>query len=236
MIKTKKIMRIGIYNVFTSLWFILMLTCGGWLTYAAIAANLFFSDLIFIAQFFIGLISLITIGIAFFLILNFKLLFIRKNKLFCIRPFIFKLQKIDLTNKLKIKWDIWQLRGTIYRTVKVSEQKNNVIKLSDFEFENFDNIINQIDKTENNDKKTELDFLQAKANISFLTFSIPCDVVLFAVIVWLNLSNIFHWIHIVLYFILLSLIYSALTKRKKYKRIIKQNNNNLKLEMNNENK
>ena len=230
-------MRIGIYNIFTSLWFILMLTCGGWVTYGAIVANLFFSDLIFIAQFIIGFIVLLTTGILIFLLLKFRILFIRKNKLFSIRPFIFNLQKIDLTGKLKITWDTWQLAtGITYRTVKIVGQKHNIIKFSDSEFENFDSIVNRIDKSENNDKKAKMDFRQAKANISILSFSIPWCVVLFALIVWLNLSNIFHWIHIVLYFILSSLTFSALIKRKKYKRIIKQNNSILELEMNNEDK
>ena len=228
-------MKIGIYNIFTTLWFVLMLTCGGFLTYGAIDSYLLFSDLIFIGKFVIGFIVLLTIGILIFLLLKFRILFIRKNKLFSIRPFIFNLQKIDLTSKLKITWDTWQLaNGITYRTVRIVEQKHNIIKFSDSEFENFDSIANRIDKFENNDKKAELDFLQAKANISILSFSIPCSIVLFAMIVWLNLSNIFHWIHIVLYVILSSLIFSALTKLIRYKRIIKLNNSNLKLEMNNE--
>jgi hypothetical protein len=230
---------IGIYNISTTLWFVITLTCGGLMTYFAIDSNLFSGNLIFIAKFFIGFIIgfiiLFATGVLIFLLLKFRILFIRKNKLYSIRPFIFKLQKIDLTSKLKIKWDTWQLaRSPTYRTVRIVDQEHNMTKLSDAEFENFDAIINLIDKSENNDKRTNVEYLQAKENICFMYLDIACYVVLFVVIVWLNFYGIFHWIHVVVYFILLLLFFSAVTKRKRYKRIIKLNNSKLELEMNNE--
>jgi len=216
-------MKVAYPNIFTSFWFVAVLFSGGMLAYFSIDRNLFFGDLIFIGKFFTGLVILIATVIAIMFLVHFRILFIRHHTLYSIKPFIFQLKKIDLTKKLKIKWSIWDVTNKIScRKIRIVEREKRVIEFSDFEFENFDAIVNQIDKTGYNEERAKVDLYQAKEDVSLHTFTLILLAFLFALIVWINLIHIFHWIHIVFYFCIMILCYSAITKRKKCRTIIKQ--------------
>ena len=215
-------MRIAFPNIFTSFWFVVMLFSSGMVTYVSFDRNLFFSDLIFIGKFFVGLIILITTGVTIIFAYNFRILFILKNTLYSIKPFTFKLKKIDLKGKLKINWSIWDVTERIScRKIRIIDKRKNKIEFSDFEFENFDAIVNLIDKSENNDEKAKVNLHQAKEDIPQLTFTLFVLALVFAFIVWLNLTHIFHCIHIIFYFLISILSYSAISKRRRCQTIIR---------------
>jgi hypothetical protein len=213
---------IGINNIFTILWFLIMLGCGGALSYISISKQLFTGDLIFIAKFFVGLLILITIGVAGFFLIKFRLILISKQKLITLKPFVFGLKKIDLNSIKSYKWTSWELKATVFRTVEIKTKNGDKIKISDFEFENFENLINKFPGDICTKEKSEVDYKQAKANLSFMTFMILIDLGLIGLIAYMNMSGkAYHWIHLIFYSITLILIYASQKRRKRYKLIIK---------------
>jgi len=216
-------MKVAYPNIFTSFGFVAVLFSGSMLAYIYIDRNLFLGDLIFIGKFFAGLVILIATVVAIMFLVHFRILFIRGHTLYSVKPFIFKIKKIDLTQKLKIKWSIWDVTNKIScRKIRIVEREKNVIEFSDFEFENFDAMVNQIDKTGYHEERAKVDLYQAKEDVSLYTFTLFLLAFLFALIVWINLIHIFHRIHIVFYFCIMLLSYSAITKRKRCRTVIKQ--------------
>ena len=217
-------MKIGINNIFTSLWFLIMFCCGGALSYMSFDSALFTSDVFFLVKFFVGLIILITIGVFFFFCLKFRLLIIRQNILISLNPFIFSLKRFDMDKIKKIKWSIWNIHGTYYRTIELTNKKKERISFSDFEFENFDSLVKIIPNFDSEKRKFEIDYEQAKSNITYLTLSLIIHLAMVALLVYVNLSGIgYHWIHIVFYSGLLLLMYATQKRRRKYKQIINSN-------------
>jgi hypothetical protein len=213
---------IGINNIFTTLWFLLMLGCGGALSYVSISNRLFNEDLIFVAKFFVGLIILITIGVAGFFLIKFRLILITKQKLIALKPFVFGLDRIDLNSIKSYKWTSWELKATVFRSVEIKTKKGYKIELSDFEFENFDNLLRKLPGETDTKEKSEVDYRQAKANLSLMTFMILIDLGLIGLIAFMNISGKgYHWIHLIFYSITLLLIYASQKRRKKYRAIIK---------------
>ena len=93
-------MIIGINNIFTTIWFLIMFSCGGYLSYISIDKDLFTGDSIFVVKFFLGLLMLITIGTLIFFVLKFRILIIKENKLTISNPFILRYKQIEL-DKIK---------------------------------------------------------------------------------------------------------------------------------------
>ena len=218
-------MKIGINNIFTSFWFSLMLVCGGTLTYFMFDRNLFTGDLVFIAKFFVGLIILMTIGILFYFLYKFRILFIDNNKIIAIHPFWFKKEKIDLTKVKKIKLEnFFAFKGTVYRKVTIMDS-NGKLEINDLEFENFKKLTSElkVDKT----KKTEIDLAQAKSNYSNINFNV---IVLSGLLIFLVLNTIwnsgFHLIIIIFSICIGLLLYASVKRRIEYKRIKKTAYNN----------
>lgn len=214
-------MKIGINNIFTSFWFSLILICGGTLTYFSFDRNLFTSDLIFIAKFFIVLIILITIGILFYFVYKFRILIIDNKKIISVHPFWFKQEKIDLTKIKKLKLEnFFAFRGTVYRKIKITDS-NGTMEITDLEFENFEKLTSKLRVDEK--KKKEIDLEQAKSNFSNINFNV-C--VLTGLLIFLVLNTVwnsrFHLITIVFFFYTGLLLYASVKRRIQYKQIKKR--------------
>lgn len=214
-------MKIGINNIFTSFWFSLILICGGTLTYFSFDRNLFTSDLIFIAKFFIGLIILITIGILFYFVYKFRILIIDNKKIISVHPFWFKQEKIDLTKIKKLKLEnFFAFRGTVYRKIKITDS-NGTMEITDLEFENFEKLTSKLRVDEK--KKKEIDLEQAKSNFSNINFNVY---VLTGLLIFLVLNTVwnsrFHLITIVFFFYTGLLLYASVKRRIEYKQIKKR--------------
>ena len=92
-------MKIGINNIFTSSWFILMLLSSGTLTYFSFDRNVFTSDLFFVGKFIMGFMIALFIGFLFYSLYKFRILFIYNSRIISITPFLLKIQKVDLSNR-----------------------------------------------------------------------------------------------------------------------------------------
>jgi hypothetical protein len=213
-------MKIGINNIFTSFWFFLFFLCGGTLTYLSIDRNLFTSDLIFIAKFFVGLIILITIGLLFYFLYKFRILFIDNNRIVSVHPFWFKKEKVDL-NKIKNLQleNFFAFKGTVYRKIKITDS-NGMLEINDLEFENFEKLTSELKVDQN--KKKEIDLEQAKSNLSNINFNVYILSGLLIFLVFNTIWNSGFQLIIIAFFICVGLLLYASVKRKiEYKRIIK---------------
>jgi hypothetical protein len=219
-------MKIGINNIFTTFWFSLILVYGGTLTYLSFDQDLFTSDLIFIAKFFVGLVILITTGILIYFFYKFRILFIDNNKIISIHPFWLNKKNIDLTKIKKIKLEnFFAFRGTVYRKVTITDS-NGMLEINDLEFENFEELTSElkIDKI----KKTEIDLAQAKSNYSNMNFKV---IILSGLLILLVLNAIwnsgFHLIIIIFFICIGLLLYASVKRSIEYKRIKKTAYNNV---------
>ncbi len=213
-------MKIGINNIFTSFWFFIMFLCGGTLTYISFDRNIFTSDLIFIAKFFVGLIVLITIGILFYFLYKFRILIIDSEKIISIHPFWFKKQRIDLTKIKKLKLEnFFAFKGTVYRKIEITDT-NGKLEINDLEFENFEKLTSELNFDRN--KKKEIDLEQAESNFSNINFNVY---VLSGLLIFLVLNTIwnsgFHYIIIFFFICIGLLLYASIKRRIEYKQIKK---------------
>lgn len=215
-------MIIGLNNIFTTIWFLLMLISGGLISIVSIDKGLLFGDLIFIAKFFVGLLILITIGVVGFFLYKFRILIITDKKIISVRPFIFKIILIELTKIEKSEWKTWQIKATQYKTLQVWDNNQRFISFSDFEFENFDKLVSKVPIQENDKQRLWIVYNQAKMNISFMTFMIIINLAFIGIISWIALTkgNI-HQAVLIFLTVSLILIYASLKRRKKYRMIIK---------------
>jgi len=187
-----------------------------------ISKHLFSGDLIFIAKFFVGLLIIITIGVLGFLLVKFRILLITKQKMIVLNPFILRLKTTDLKNINKYKWTNWDIKATVFRTIEIKLNNGDKIKISDFEFENFDYLVTKLPGKTDSKEKSEVDLKQAKANLSNMAFNIWIFLGLIGLIAFLNITEKgFHWIHLIIYSISSIMIYASQKRRKKYKLKIK---------------
>lgn len=212
-------MKIGINNIFTSFWFFTMFLCGGALTYMAIDRNIITSDLILIGKVVIAFIIFVSIGIFVYFFYKFRILIINHHRLLSIHPFLFKKEQIELANIKKVKLENWiSQNGITYRQVSLKDTTTQ-ITFTDREFENFDTLIHTISITEN--QKQEVDFNQAKSNISNVNFNIFSLSGFLMFLIFNTWNSGFH--SIMLAFMISNglLLFASVKRKLKYSRIIK---------------
>lgn len=209
-------MRIGFNNIFTTLWFALMLGFGGALTYTSIEKGIFFEDVLFIAKFFMGLLISITLGVAVFFLFKFRFLIITDRRLISIHPFIFRFRSFEIKNISNISWQIWTLKATVFKTIVLKGKTNKIISFSDFEFENFEQLVSKIPNVQNDKKKSEIYYEQAKSNLSFMTFMLILNALLIGYILYSSIRGV-----AVFTILSLLLIYASQKRRMRYKQVIK---------------
>jgi hypothetical protein len=199
-----------------------MLISGGLISIVSIDKGLLIGDLIFIAKFFVGLLILITLGVAGFFLYKFRILIITDKKIISIKPYIFKIVQIDLTQIGKTEWKTWQIKATQYKTLQIWDNNQRLVSFSDFEFENFDRLVTKLPIQQDDKQRLWIAYNQAKTNVSFMTFMIIINLAFIGIISWIALTKgSIHqsvWIFLT---ISLLLIYASLKRQKKYRMIIK---------------
>jgi hypothetical protein len=219
-------MTIGIYNIFTSLKFLLLLSAGGCMTYLTIE-RFISDDLIFIGKIFLPLLSLIIIGISFFFLRKFRILIIRNNEIISIRPFVFKKIILHFQDIKKVKWIIWNINAVrYYKIVEVEDTNKIKISISDYEFENFEKIITSIKPIIKTAKSNKIYLEQAKNNISITNFILILTLLFVVFISILEFSrNKIYLFDKIICLISFLIIFTSFKRRKNYLRIIKNKNN-----------
>jgi hypothetical protein len=162
-------MTIGIYNILTTLWFILMLGSGSILTYMT-WDKIVSSDIIFIAKFLVVLVYILTLGTIIFLLIKLRLLFVTKDKLTSLYLFRLKKTTIFKDEITTSKWATWEIKAHKFVSLTITDKSKNQVSLSDFEFENFDSIASSILGDNYLDKSITHYKEQSKQNISVTNF------------------------------------------------------------------
>lgn len=213
-------MKIGIYNILTTLWFILMLSCGIILTYMT-WDKIFSSDIIFITKFFVVLVYMLTLGTIIFLLIKLRLLFVTKNKLTSL--YLFRLKKTTILKDeiTTSKWTTWDIKAHKFITLTITDKRKNQVSLSDFEFENIDSIASSIIGDNYLDNSIFHFKAQAKQNNSLTYFvAIITTTLLIFSIVKLDLNKSFNATHALSIFSILTIL-ATVRRIIKYRHIEK---------------
>ncbi|MDP2160563.1 MAG: hypothetical protein Q8K02_08790 [Flavobacterium sp.] len=215
-------MKIGINNIFTFSWFILMLLTSGTLTYFSYVKNVFTSDVILVVKLTMVFMILLFTGMLFFTLYKFRILFIYNNRIISITPFLMKIEKVDLKNVKRVKWSIFHsFKSTFYREVEITGP-SGTISFSDLEFENFDSLTDKFTNTNNKSKKEVIDLVQAKSNLSSTNFNIY---LLSGFLLFLIFNTIFNRgfniIIVIFHFWIGLFLYASIKRKMKYRKIIK---------------
>lgn len=213
-------MKIGINNIFTSFWFLVMLLCSGTLTFLSFNRNVFAGDLFIVGKIIMGIMILLFIGILFYSLYKFRILVIDNNSIVSIYPFLLKKEKIDLAKIKKLKSEnFFAFKGTVYRKIMVTDF-NGTMEISDLEFENFEKLTSELKLNQN--KKREIDLEQAKSNLSNVNFNVY---LLSGLLIFLIINTIwnsgFHIIILAFFICNGILLYASVKRKLEYKRIIK---------------
>lgn len=219
-------MKIGINNIFTSSWFVLMLLSSGTLTYFSFDRNVFTKDVVLVVKLTLGFMIVLFIGFLFYTLYKFRILFIYNSRIISIRPFLLKIEKVDLKKGKSIKWcNFYSFKSTLYREVKITSS-SRTISFSDLEFENFDSLTDQFANTNNNSKKEVIDLKQAKSNLSSINFNIYLlSGFLIFMIFNTFLNGGLKTFIVVSYFCIGLFLYASIKRKIKYKRILKMSEN-----------
>ena len=199
-----------------------MLLCSGTLTYFSFYKNLYSGDAILIVKIVIAIISLIFICVLFYLLYKFRILIVYKNRFISIHPFILKVITIDISHTKNVKWKKFSaFKGTIYRNVELKQEKNK-IDISDLEFENFENLVRNLNRNLNKDKIT---IEQAKSNNSMMIFNV---VILSGFLVFLvvntNWKNI-HNAELIFFLTNIILLFASIKRVYNYRKVLNSSQN-----------
>ena len=199
-------MTIGYNNLLTTLWFILMISCGSILTYMTFD-KIFNSEIIFIIRFFVVLAYILTFGTLVFLLLKFRLLFVTKDKLTSLYLFRLKKTTIHIDSITSAKWKTWDIKAHKFISLTITDKIKNQVSLSDFEFENFENIVSSILGDKYLDKSLTHYKEQAKQNKSFTYFlAIASAALLIFCFVKLVTGKDFNGIHVICFFTIVTIL------------------------------
>ncbi len=215
-------MKIGIYNIFTTFWFLIMMACSGTLTYFSFSKNLYSGDAILIIKIVIAIISLIFICVLFYLLYKFRILIVNKNRFISIHPFIFKIITVDILHSKNVKWKNFSaFKGTIYRKVVLIQGKNK-IDISDLEFENFENLVISLNRNLNKDKIT---IEQAKSNNLMMIFSVILLSYFLVFLVFNSTRKNIHNVELIFFMINIILLFASIKRVYNYRKVIKTSQN-----------
>ena len=212
-------MRIGIYNIFTTFWFFIMLLCSGLLAYQSFSKELYMSDVNMIAKIVIVIITLIFFCILIYLLYKFRILITYKNLIISVNPFLLKIVKIDILEIKSVKWtNFTAFKSTTYKMVEIKDI-NSKIEITDLEFENFETLVQNIEKDKV--RKLKIDIEQAKSNNwneIFNTFLLSGFLIFLIIITILNKA---HFLLISFILINIVLLCGTLKRLSNYRKIIK---------------
>lgn len=204
------------------MWFLLMLISGGMISIYTIANGLLFGEIIFSAKFFVGLLILITLGVSVFFLYKFRILIITDKKIISVNPFIFRFVKIDLPKIEKSDWKTWQIKASQYKTLQILDTNRKTVSFSDFEFENFDKLVNRVPIHYDYKLRLLIDYDQAKTNLPFMNIMLFINLAFIGIISWITQTKgTIHQSVLVSLTVSLLLIYTSLKRRKKYRTRIK---------------
>ncbi len=176
-------------------------------------------------KFVFGLMAVIFLTLSFYALYKFRILIVDNNKIISYYMFRFQkkiiylnqIQELDLENFMAF-------RSTAFRRIIITSN-NNILKISDLEFDNFEKLIDQILDKKTKDKKLKIDKLKAQWNLSFLNIDIY---LLYALIIFLVYACIWHSESLVLTLPLLIcsslFLYQATKRKSEYKKILNTGN------------
>lgn len=210
---------IGIFNVFTSFFVGVMIFCGGMLLFLWNEKGLFSAQIPLVGMIFMGFVILLSAAVVIVLVLRLNIVWIRNGILMAYNPFLFRIKNIVLNDVTRTHWKSWEIKTTMYKSLELEDNKGQKIELSDFEFENFDQLVKYIpDRSFGSRQRIYRE--QAAWNGMSVNWTLGLIMILMLVIMAVNIFVSFHWVHILIYAVGLIFIWSLISKRNKYRIIL----------------
>lgn len=162
-------MMIGLNNIFTSFWFLLMIGSGLKIIFFIIPK--FDSIDFWFGKFWMIVFATIVIGVIIFFLIKFRILIINKRKIISLFPFRLKITIINKTDIQSLNWYNVDQKAILHKCIQITDSKNNIIKFSDFEYENYHSLESKIlGKQESNSERDNMIIEQAKNNLGYSKF------------------------------------------------------------------
>ena len=163
-------MKIGIYNIFTFFWFVLMMILSGTLTYFLLSTTSSKNETPIFINIILGIFSLFFVAILIYFLYKLRILLVSKKSIISIYPFLFKFEQIEISKIKSIKWENFTaFKATVYKKVKIKDESKTIV-FSDLEFENFELLVKELNI--GSEKKFKIQIEQAKANIIDVKFNL----------------------------------------------------------------
>ena len=163
-------MKIGIYNIFTFFWFVLMMILSGTLTYFLLSTTSSKNETPIFINIILGIFSLFFVAILIYFLYKLRILLVSKKSIISIYPFLFKFERIEISKIKSIKWENFTaFKATVYKKVKINDDSKTIV-FSDLEFENFELLVKELNI--GSEKKFKIQIEQAKANINDVKFNL----------------------------------------------------------------
>lgn len=220
-------MKVGIYNIFVGLWYLLLLICTT-ILFGLLFKKDSFNEISFIIIIPIisGIAALFFWGYFFY---KFEILILTNSKIISYKPFLLKRNSIKYNEIKNIEWNSWKnpkMGDFIFSTIKTSD-KNQII-ISQAQFENFEEIMNYVYSKKNNlipRKGKELYIEEAKqqkwTNIFAIIISI--SLLLFFLLTVIKKSKSVSYIHYVITALFLLILFGLFRRYFKYNSRLKKN-------------
>ena len=213
-------MKVGINNIYTSFWFLLMLLSSGTLSYIAFEQKLFSNDNELVIKIFLGFMVLLFFATSFYLLYKFRIIVIRRNVMLSIN--FFKLSRVstNFSDVNSVRLENWtSQKGTVYRKLLIFNETSQ-ISFTDMEFENFNTLVDVIPQAKK--KQRSINFKQAKANLSSERINFYIFLVLLLLFLIIKTyKDVYHYVFYVLMFCLVVLLYASYKRLANYKKLLK---------------
>ncbi len=211
--------RIGVYNIFTAFWCILVMGCGCTLTYVAFVKSLFSSDMMIIVKLFLGLMIIITFAVMAVICYKLQMVIVTGSEIIAIKPFLLSVKRLPFNKINQVKWRLWEVKAVFFKTMEVHSVDQTTIAISDFEFGNFEAIIKKIPR-QSSDKKLRIYREQAEMNLSMIYFIMGISGLFILFIVWIAISKGFNLILLIVLGSAVLLMWGGYVRLKRYQRVL----------------
>ena len=212
-------MKIGIYNIFTFFWFVLMMILSGTLTYFLFNKNDFKTDTPIFIKIILGIFSILFVAILIYFLYKLRILLVSKKNIISIYPFLFKFERIEISKIKSIKWENFiAFKATVYKKVKIKDDSKTIV-FSDLEFENFEILVKELNI--GSEKKFKIQIEQAKANINDVKFNLFTNFGLLIFLLATMFMNKINLIIVIFEIIIVIFIIAFFKRYLNYKKLLK---------------
>ncbi|MBI3220139.1 MAG: hypothetical protein HYZ44_11555 [Bacteroidetes bacterium] len=175
--------------------------------------------MLIIVKLFLGLMIVITFAVIVVIFYKLQIVIVTRGEIISVKPFLFSVTRLPFHKIHHVKWRLWEVKAVFFKTMEVHSVDHRIIMIADFEFENFDAII-QIIPHQPSDKKLRIYREQAKMNLWMVYFILGITGIFLLFIVWIVISKGFHLILLLVLGSAVLWMWGGYVRLKRYQRVL----------------